>query len=442
MFDKLTGKITDALRFVSGKSAITEKNIEDAVDAIKMALLEADVNLRVVRRFVNSTIEEAKGEKVLRSVDPGQQFIKIVHDKLVSFLGDTGPDAQPGLKLRGPDVISAVLMLGLQGSGKTTSSAKLALRLKKEGRRPLLVACDLVRPAAMEQLAILGGQIDIPVHKEDGAKDSVKVYRDALDWAKKNLIDTLIIDTTGRLQIDEPMMAELSRLKDAARPDEMLLVADAMTGQSAVDIAKTFDEKIGLSGVILTKFDSDTRGGAALSLKTVTGKPLKFVGTGEKPEDLEFFHPERFAGRILGMGDVVSLVEKAQEVIDEKEALELQKKMEKESFTMEDWLNQLRAVKKMGSLKSMLDMIPGMQGRINEEDIDKADLKRQEAILSSMTRKERANHLIIGPPRRSRIARGSGTSVAEVARLIKKFEKMRGMMKKMAKMGKNPAQFM
>jgi signal recognition particle subunit SRP54 len=441
MFDKLTQKISDAMRFVAGKSAISQKNIEDAVDAIKMALLEADVNLRVVRRFVNATIEEAKGEKVLRAVDPGQQFIKIVHDKLVMFLGGTDT-AEQKLSLRGPDVISTVLMLGLQGSGKTTSSAKLALRLKKEGRKPLLVACDLVRPAAMEQLAVLGTQIGVPVHREEGAKDSVKVYQNALTWAKQNLIDTLIIDTTGRLQIDEPMMAELSRLKEAAQPDEMLLVADAMTGQSAVDIAKTFDEKIGLTGVILTKFDSDTRGGAALSLKTITGKPLKFTGTGEKPEDFEPFHPERIAGRILGMGDVVTLVEKAQEVIDQKEALELQKKMEKENFTLEDWLAQLRSVKKMGSLQSMLEMIPGMQGQISEDDIDKADLKRQEAIISSMTRKERANHLIIGPPRRSRIARGSGTSVAEVARLIKKFEKMRGMMKKMAKMGKNPNNMM
>jgi len=432
MFEKLTGKITDALRFVTGKSSISEKNIEDAVEAIKMALLEADVNLRVVRRFVNSTIEEAKGEKVLRSVDPGQQFVKIVHDKLVSFLGDEDP-ASRALKLRGPDVISTILMLGLQGSGKTTSAAKLALRLKKEGRKPLLVACDLIRPAAMEQLAVLGGQVGIPVHKEDGAKDSVKVYQNALLWAKKNMIDTLIIDTTGRMQIDEPMMQELSRLKNAASPDEMLLVADSMTGQAAADIAKTFDEKVGLTGVILSKFDSDTRGGAALSLKTVTGKPLKFTGTGEKPEDLEPFHPERIAGRILGMGDVVSLVEKAQEVIDQKEALELQKKMEKENFTLDDWLNQIRSLKKMGSLQKMLEMIPGMQGQINEDDIDKEELKHQEAILSSMTLKERNNHLIIGPPRRSRIARGSGTSVAEVARLLKKFEKMRGMMKKMAK---------
>ncbi|MDR0322961.1 MAG: signal recognition particle protein Srp54, partial [Treponema sp.] len=334
MLEKLSGKISDALRFVTGKSAISEKNIEDAVEAIKMALLEADVNLRVVRRFVNSTIEEAKGEKVLRSVEPGQQFIKIVHDKLVSFLGEADP-ASRALKLRGPDVISKILMLGLQGSGKTTSAAKLALRLKKEGRKPMLVACDLVRPAAMEQLAVLGGQIGIPVHREDGAKDSVKVYQNALAWAKLNMIDTMIIDTTGRLQIDEVMMEELSRLKNAANPDEMLLVADSMTGQTAADIAKTFDEKIGLTGVVLTKFDSDTRGGAALSLKTVTGKPIKFTGTGEKPEDFEPFHPNRIAGRILGMGDVVSLVEKAQEVIDQKEALELQKKMEKENFTLD-----------------------------------------------------------------------------------------------------------
>jgi signal recognition particle subunit SRP54 len=440
MCEKLTQKISDAMRFVAGKSSISEKNIEDAVDAIKMALLEADVNLRVVRRFVNATIEEAKGEKVLRSVDPGQKYIKIIHDKLVSFLGGTDP-AEQKLKLRGPDVISTVLMLGLQGSGKTTSSAKLALRLKKEGRKPLLVACDLVRPAAMEQLAVLAKQIGVPVHREEGATDSALVYRNAYAWAKQNLIDTMIIDTTGRLQIDEPMMAELSRLKDAVKPDEMLLVADSMTGQSAVDIAKTFDEKIGLTGVVLTKFDSDTRGGAALSLKTITGKPLKFTGTGEKPEDFEPFHPDRMAGRILGMGDVVSLVEKAQEVIDQKEALERQRKMEKENFTLEDWLTQLRSVKKMGSLQSMLEMIPGMQGQISEDDIDREDLKHQEAIISSMTKKERANHLIIGPPRRSRIAKGSGTSVAEVARLLKRFEKMRGMMKKMAKQGKN-ANFM
>ncbi|MDR2393700.1 MAG: signal recognition particle protein [Treponema sp.] len=433
MLDKLTQKISDALRTISGKSAITEKNINDAVETIKMALLEADVNLRVVRRFVNATMEEAKGEKVLRSINPGQQFVKIVHDKLVSFLGDTKQD----LHLKGPDTLSCILMLGLQGSGKTTSAAKLALRLKKEGRHPLLVACDLVRPAAIDQLAILGNQVEVPVYKEAGATDSVKVYKEAVQWARQNLIDTLIIDTTGRLQIDEPMMAELSHLKQAAAPDELLLVADSMTGQSAVDIAKVFDEKVGLTGVVLTKFDSDTRGGAALSLKTITGKPLKFVGTGEKVEDLEPFHPDRIAGRILGMGDVVSLVERAQAVIDQKEAEVLQKKMEHETFTLEDWLKQLRSMKKMGSLQSMLDMIPGMAGNVSEEDISKEDFKAQEAILNSMTRKERLNHLIIGPSRRSRIARGSGTSVAEVARLLKKFEKMRSMMKKMTKLNRN-----
>ncbi|HCM25390.1 MAG TPA: signal recognition particle protein [Treponema sp.] len=434
MFEKLTEKFSDALRALSGKASITEKNIDDAVEAIKLALLEADVNLRVVRRFVNSTIEEAKGEKVLRSVDPGQQFVKIVHDKLVSFLGDAKQD----LVLRGPDVISTVLMLGLQGSGKTTTSAKLASRLKKQGRRPLLVACDLVRPAAVEQLSILGERIGVPVYKEEGAKDPAKVVKGAFDWARRNSVDTVIVDTTGRLQIDEAMMAELVRVRDAAKPDELLLVADSMTGQSAVDIAKAFDEQIGLTGVILTKFDSDARGGAALSLKTITGKPLKFVGVGEKIEDLEPFHPERMAGRILGMGDVVSLVEKAQEVVDQKTAEENQRRIEKDGFTLQDWLDQLRSVKKMGSIKSMLEMLPGMAGQVSEQDIDKADLKSQEAILSSMTRKERFNYLIIGPSRRGRIAKGSGTSVGEVARLLKKFEKTRLMMKKMSKLGRNP----
>jgi signal recognition particle subunit SRP54 len=434
MLEKLTGKFQDALRTISGKATITEKNIEDAVEAIKMALLEADVNLRVVRRFVNATIEDAKGERVLRSVDPGQQFIKIVHDKLVAFLGDSKQD----LNLKGPDTQSVILMLGLQGSGKTTSSAKLALRLKKEGRKVLLVACDLIRPAAIEQLSVLGAQIGVPVYKEEGAKDPVKVYKGALETARKNLYDTIIVDTTGRLQIDQDMMAELVRLRDAAKPDELLLVADAMTGQSAVDIAKTFDEQIGLTGVILTKFDSDTRGGAALSLKTITGKPLKFVGVGEKPEDFEPFYPDRLASRILGMGDIVSLVEKAQQVVNQEEAAALQKKMLSEDFTLQDWLDQLRAVKKMGSLQSMLEMLPGMAGQISEEDLNKADMKKQEAIICSMTKKERQNYLIIGPSRRSRIARGSGTSVAEVARLLKKFEKMRTMMKKVAKLGKNP----
>jgi signal recognition particle subunit SRP54 len=435
MFDRLTNTVQDALRFVQGKGSITEKNINEAVEKIKMALLEADVNLRVVRRFVNQTVEEALGEKVLRAVDPGQQFVKIVYDKLCAFLGGE----KAGLALKGPDTISVILMLGLQGSGKTTTSGKLALKLKNEGRKPLLVACDLARPAAVEQLAVLAGKAGVPVYREDGAKNAVAVYKNARFFAQRNAVDTMIVDTAGRLHTDTEMMAELGRLKAEAKPDELLFVSDAMTGQAAVDIARAFNEQVGITGVILTKFDSDTRGGAALSLKTVTGKPLKFTGTGEKLEDLDVFYPDRIASRILGMGDVVSLVEKARQVIDEKEAAVLRQKMERENFTLEDYLSQLQAVKKMGSMKAMLDMIPGMAGQVSEADMEKADLKTHEVIICSMTKKERANHLIIGPSRRTRIARGSGTSVAEVSRLIKKFEKMRAMLKKMARFGKKGA---
>ncbi len=431
MLERITNTFTDVFRKISGKSAITEKNIEEAVEQIKMALLEADVNLRVVRRFVNSTIEEAKGEKVLRSVDPGQQFVKIVHDKIVALLGDTKQE----LKLKGPDAQSVILFLGLQGSGKTTTAAKLAARLKKEGRNPLLAACDLVRPAAIEQLSVLGEKIGVPVYKED-TKDAVRVAKNALVHAKKNGFDTLIVDTAGRLQIDEDMMREIEAVKKAlsgGSPDETILVADAMTGQSAVDVAKAFDERVGLTGVILTKFDSDARGGAALSLKSITGKPLLFIGMGEKIEDLEPFYPDRIASRILGMGDIVSLVEKAQETIDIEEAQKLQKKMANETFTLQDMLEQLQRVKKMGSMQSLMDMIPGLAGQVDESDIDTAQMKRQEAIILSMTMKERMNHLIIGPNRRKRIARGSGTSVAEVNRLIKQFEKTKLAMKKLAK---------
>jgi len=428
MLEKLTQTFGDIARTISGKATITEKNIDEAVDRIKMALLEADVNLRVVRRFVNATIEEAKGEKVLRAVDPGQQFIKIVYDRMVALLGDTRQD----LALKGPDVVSVVLLLGLQGSGKTTSSAKLALFLKNKGRKVLLAACDLVRPAAAEQLAVLGAQIGVDVFRGEGT-DPLAIARAALAKAKKELYDTVIVDTTGRMQVDEAMMDELVRMRDLVQPDEALLVADSMTGQSAVDIAKAFDEKVGISGIILSKFDSDARGGAALSLKSITGKPIKFIGVSERPDGLEPFYPDRMASRILGMGDVVSLVEKAQASIDKVEAEALEKKMADESFTLQDYLDQLRRVKKMGSLKSLVDMMPGMAGQISDEQLDSVDTKYEEAILLSMTKKERLNHLIIGPTRRSRIARGSGTSVAEVARLIKKFEKSRLMMKKVIK---------
>ena len=428
MLEKVTNTFSDIVRKIGGKSTITDKNIEETVEEIKMALLEADVNLRVVRRFVNSTIEEAKGEKVLRAVNPGQQFIKIVHDKIVALLGDEKQD----LHLKGPDTQSVILFLGLQGSGKTTSAAKLAARLAKQGRKPVLAACDLVRPAAIEQLCILGEKIGVPVYKED-SKDALRVAKNALAFAKKNGYDTLIVDTAGRLQIDEGMMQEIADVKKAISPDETILVADAMTGQNAVDIAKSFDEKVGLSGVILTKFDSDARGGAALSLKSITGKPILFTGTGEKIEDLEPFYPDRIAGRILGMGDIVSLVEKAQETMDVEEAQKLQKKMATDNFTLQDMLEQLEQVGKMGSIQSMIDMIPGMAGQVNEADLDTSGLKYQKAIIQAMTYKERSNHLIIGPSRRKRIAKGSGTSVAEVNKLIKQFEKTRLTMKKFAK---------
>ena len=434
MLEKITNTFSDVFRTITGKSSISEKNIEEAVEKIKMALLEADVNLRVVRRFVNSTIEEAKGEKVLRSVDPGQQFIKIVHDKIVALLGDTKTD----LHLKGPDTQSVVLFLGLQGSGKTTSAVKLAARLKKEGRKPVLAACDLVRPAAIEQLCVMAAKADIPVYKEDvklpgTAKDAVRIAKAAKDFAKKNGFDTLIVDTAGRMQVDDGMMKEIVEIKDAVKPDELILVADSMTGQNVVEVAKAFDEALGLSGVILTKFDSDARGGAALSLKSITGKPILFIGTGEKIDDFEPFHPERIASRILGMGDIVSLVEKAQETIDEEEAEKLQKKMASNEFTLQDMLEQLQRVKKMGSMRGLLEMMPGMAGQIGDQDIDTGDMKMQEAIILSMTKKERANHLIIGPSRRKRIAKGSGTCVADVNRLIKQFEKSRLAMKKLSR---------
>ncbi len=427
MLEKLTNTFGGIVKKISGKSTITEKNIEDTVEEIKMALLEADVNLRVVRRFVNSTIEEAKGEKVLRSVNPGQQFTKIIYDKMVSMLGDTKVD----LHLKGPDTQSVILMLGLQGAGKTTAAHKLAARLLKEGRKPILAACDLVRPAAVEQLSQLGEKIGVPVYKEN-SKDAVKNAKESIEFAKKNGYDTVIIDTAGRLQIDEEMMAELIKIKKATNPVEILLVADSMTGQNAVDIAKTFDEQLGLTGVILTKFDSDARGGAALSLKTITGKPILFIGTGEKTEDFEIFHPDRIASRILGMGDVVSLVEKAQETVDAEAALKMQKKLQRNEFTLQDMLEQFQQVKKMGNMQSIMDMIPGMSG-VDASQMDFSSMKKNEAIIQSMTYKERLNHLIIGPSRRKRIAKGSGTSVADVNKLLKQFEKTKLMMKKVSR---------
>ena len=440
MFDSISDKFTSVMRSLSGKGKISEKNIRDAVEEIKQALLDADVNLRVVRRFVNSTIDEALGEKVLNSVNPGQQFTKIVYDKMVALLGSS--DEETKLKLKGKDATSVILMMGLQGSGKTTASHKLAYRLKKEGRKVLLVAADLVRPAAIEQLCILGEKVGVPVFTLPGEKDPVVVVTKAIDKAKRELIDTVIIDTSGRMHLDEALMDEIKSIARASNPDEKLFVADAMTGQSAVEIAKEFDEKVGITGVILTKFDSDTRGGAALSLKSVVGKPIKFIGNGEKMEDLEVFHPDRIASRILGMGDVVSLVEKAQEAFDQKEAEKLQKKMEKNTFDLDDYLNQLESMNKMGSVDKLLEMIPGAKGQISEEDLNLKELDREKAIIKSMTRFERQNYRIIGPSRRKRIAKGSGVSVSDVNRLLKKFEKSKLMLKKLAGNKKLQAQMM
>ncbi len=437
MLEKITNTFSGIVKTISGQSKITEKNIEDTVEQIKMALLEADVNLRVVRRFVNSTIEEAKGEKVLKAVNPGQQFVKIINDKIIALLGDEKKD----LQLKGPDTQSVILLLGLNGAGKTTAAHKLAAKLRKDGRNPLLVACDLVRPAAIEQLSVLADKIGVPIYKDTSkvgnakAGDAVKVALDGIDYAKKNGLDVVILDTAGRLQIDEDMMEELSLIKKKCNPCETVLVADSMTGQNAVDIAKTFDEKLGLTGVILTKFDSDARGGAALSLKSITQKPILFIGTGEKTEDFEVFHPDRIASRILGMGDIVSLVEKAQETVDQEEAIRMQKKMMRNEFTLQDMLEQFEQVEKMGSMSKILDMMPGLAGQISDAQLSQSKdaIKKQKAIILSMTYKERLNHLIIGPSRRKRIAKGSGTSVQEVNKLIKQFEKTKLTMKKLTR---------
>ncbi|MGD1820794.1 MAG: signal recognition particle protein [Pleomorphochaeta sp.] len=430
MFESISEKFSSIMRDISGKGKISEKNIEEAVEQIKIALLDADVNLRVVRRFINGTREEALGEKVLKAVNPGQMFTKIVYDRMVNLLSD---EEHQELQLKGPDTTTTILMMGLQGSGKTTTSAKLALSLKKKGRRPMLVASDLVRPAAVTQLQVLGEQVDVPVFAIDGCKDPVKVAKDALSYAKKNQFDVLIVDTSGRMHLDEVLMQEIQNISKAINPDETLFVADAMTGQNAVTIAKEFEQKVGISGVVLSKFDSDTRGGAALSLRSVVGKPIKFIGSGEKMEDLDPFYPDRIASRILGMGDVVSLVEKAQETIDEQEALKLQEKMKKNTFDLQDYLNQLNQMDKMGSMDKLIEMIPGAAGQVSADDIPLDELNREKAIILSMTPQERANYRLIGPTRRKRIAKGSGVSVAQVNRLIKKFEKMKNTMRKLTK---------
>jgi signal recognition particle subunit SRP54 len=432
MFDSLSSKLQNAFRNLRGLGKISESNAGDALREVRMALLEADVNFKVARDFIERVKTKALGAEVVASVQPGQQIVKIIHDELVDLLGSTNAT----LKLDGNP--TSILMVGLHGSGKTTSSGKLARLLQKQGRQPLLVAADVYRPAAMDQLETLGKQIDVPVFLKRGETDVLKIAREALDFAKKENRNTIIFDTAGRLQIDEPLVQELVRLRDLVKPQEILLVLDAATGQEAVNVATHFDSALSITGAILTKLDGDARGGAALSLKAVTGKPIKFMGTGEKLDEFEPFHPERMASRILGMGDVVSLVERAAEAVSEDDAKRMEEKMRKGQFTLEDFLEQLRAMKKLGSLESVLKMMPGGGDALKQMDIGKQEkeFKRMEGIVCAMTLKERRNPVILNAKRRQRIAAGSGVSVTELNTMLNKFFQMQTMMKKMGKMSK------
>lgn len=433
MFDSLSGKFQEVFKNLRGHGKINDSNVSDALREVRMSLLEADVNFKVVKQFINTVKEKAIGEKVIQSIQPGQQIIKIINDEMVNLLGSEHSSLQ--ISKKGPTVL---MMVGLHGSGKTTSSGKLARLLQKEGKRPMLVAADVYRPAAMDQLQTLGEQIDVPVHVMKGEKDVIKIAKKAKKAAEEASADVVIYDTAGRLQIDEDLVQELVRLKKEVGPHEILLVLDAATGQEAVNVATHFDEALSISGCVLTKLDGDARGGAALSMKAVTGKPIKFAGTGEKLEAFEPFHPERIASRILGMGDVVSLVEKAAEAVDEEQAKKMEAKMRKGVFTMEDFLEQLQQMKKLGSLESVVNMLPGAANNVQQKDIDKAekDLKHMEAMICSMTPKERLNPKILNAKRKQRIARGSGTTVTKLNNMLKEFVQMQKMMKQMGKFQK------
>lgn len=432
MFDSLSQKLQNAFRNLRGLGKISESNVSDSLREVRMALLEADVNFKVARDFIETVKTKALGQEVIQSIQPGQQIVKIIYDELVALLGSTNS----GLALSGNP--SSILMVGLHGSGKTTSSGKLARLLHKQARTPLLVAADVYRPAAMDQLETLGKQINIPVYVKRGETDVLKIARGAFDYAKEHNCNTLIFDTAGRLQIDEPLVQELVRLRDLVKPQEILLVLDAATGQEAVNVTTHFDKALSITGSILTKLDGDARGGAALSMKAVTGKPIKFVGTGEKLEDFEIFHPERVASRILGMGDVVSLVEKAAEAVDVNDAKRMEEKMRKGQFTLEDFLDQLRQMKKLGSLEKLVGMLPGGPDTLKNLDINKQEkeFKRYEGIICSMTQQERRNPQILNAKRRIRIAKGSGVSVSDVNGLLNRFGQMQQMMKKMGKFQK------
>lgn len=424
-FEGLSSKLQEFTRKLKGKARITESDLKEMLREVKLALLEADVNYKIVKEFISTIQEKALGQDVLKSLTPGQQVIKIVKDELVELLG--GTESRINFTPNPPTVI---MLVGLQGSGKTTTAGKLANLLRKQGKKPLLVACDVYRPAAIKQLQVVGNQLNIPVYANESTKDVVQIAKQAYNIAISKLNDVIILDTAGRLHIDEELMQELKNLKASSKPHEILLVVDSMTGQDAINVATSFNENLGIDGVVLTKLDGDTRGGAALSVKKVTGKPIKFAATGEKLSDIEEFHPDRMAQRILGMGDVLSIIEKAEETFSEEEAEKLEKQLRKGEFDLNDYLAQLKQIKKMGSFSSILKMIPGM-GNLKDVKVDDKELIRIEAIISSMTDKERKNPKILNGSRRIRIANGSGTTVQQINQFMKTFEVTQTMMKKM-----------
>jgi signal recognition particle subunit SRP54 len=428
MFDNLSGKLQKVFKHLRGQGKLTEENIQEALREVRLALLEADVHYKVARDFVKGIAERAVGREVMQSLTPGQQVIKIVNDALTDLMGGS---AEP-LRFAGKPPV-AVMLVGLQGSGKTTTAGKLALRLSRDKRRPCLVPVDVYRPAAIDQLKTLAGQLELPVYPSKTDQRPEDIAREALAFASREGCDTLLVDTAGRLHVDDELMAELERLKKILSPVEILLVADAMTGQDAVQVASTFNERLGVSGVVLTKLDGDARGGAALSIRAVTGCPIKFVGVGEKLDALEVFHPDRMSSRILGMGDVLTIVEKAQDAFDEKQAAEMARKFKEDTFSLEDFRDQLRQIKKLGSLEQILEMLPGMGAmkELKKMQVDEKELVRTEAIINSMTRQERLNAEILNASRKRRIAAGSGTSVQEVNRLIKSYNEARRMMRQM-----------
>ena len=432
MFDTLSDRLNSVFKQLKGHGKLSEKNIADGLREVRMALLEADVHFRVVKKLIADIKVRALGQEVMGSLTPGQQVIKIVNESLTHLMGET----HQGLNLAGEKPVS-VMLVGLQGSGKTTTAGKLAVMLRKTGKQPYLVPADVYRPAAIDQLKKLGTQLDVPVFDSRPDMDPVAISENARVAAQKAGCDTLLLDTAGRLHVDDELMDELSRIRTSVRPTDILLVADAMTGQDAVNIAKTFDERLDIGGVVLTKMDGDARGGAALSIRSITGKPIKFIGVGEKLSELEAFHPDRMASRILGMGDVLTMIEKAQEVVDEKKAAELEKKLRKNQFTLEDFRDQMRQIRKMGSLTDILGMIPGM-GKLKQMknlEVDEKELVHIEAIINSMTPQERRQYSIINGSRRKRIAAGSGTRVQDVNRLLKNYAQVMKMMKKFNKSG-------